>query len=100
MVSCWRWDHRDGVLVCPLRLSVASCPTCLTESVAPTNGPPRTRQQQMTRFGVMAAVLILGLAILQLQHGTLRTVGIAIGLPVIVILLVIAMRIVRGGRPS
>jgi hypothetical protein len=54
----------------------------------------------MTRFGVMAAVLILGLAILQLQHGTLRTVGIAIGLPVIVILLVIAMRIVRGGRPS
>jgi hypothetical protein len=50
----------------------------------------------MARFGPVAAVVIVGLAILQSQHGTLQAVGLAVGLPVILVLLVIEIRIYRS----
>jgi hypothetical protein len=49
----------------------------------------------MERFGVVAAVLIVGLAILQSEHGALRVIGLAVGLPIILVLLVLAVRIYR-----
>ena len=57
---------------------------------------PVTAQKKMERFGVVAAFLIVGLAILQSQHGALQVIGLAVGLPIILVLLVLAVRIYRG----
>lgn len=55
--------------------------------------PDRHRQQrQFIGFAWVAAVVILILAWMQLQHGTLRTLGLIIGLPIISVLLVITFR--------
>jgi chromate transport protein ChrA len=61
--------------------------------------PDRKRQQrQYIAFAWVAAVVILLLAWLQSQHGTAQTVGLVIGLPIIAILLLIAIRFGRRIR--
>jgi hypothetical protein len=51
------------------------------------------RQRQYIAFAWVAAVVILLLAWMQIQHGSVRAVGLIIGLPMIVILLVLAVRL-------
>ena len=47
---------------------------------------------QFVAFAWVAAVVILLLGWLQNQHGTAQTVGLVIGLPIIAVLLIIAVR--------
>ena len=50
------------------------------------------RQRQYVAFAWVAAVVILLLAWMQIQHGIVRAIGLIIGLPIITILLVLAIR--------
>jgi hypothetical protein len=56
-------------------------------------------RRQVVGFAWAAAIAILILAFLQTRSGTVQAVGFVIGLPVILVLLVIALRAFRGGRP-
>ena len=56
----------------------------------------KRRQRQYIAFAWVAAVVILLLAWLQNQHGTAQTVGLVIGLPIIAVLLLIAVRFGRA----
>jgi hypothetical protein len=51
-------------------------------------------------FSPIASVVILLLAFLQLQHGTLRAIGLVIGLPVIAVLFLVALRSLRPENPD
>jgi hypothetical protein len=55
----------------------------------------RQAQRRILVFSPVAAVVVLLLAFLQLQHGTPRTIGQVIGLPVILILLLVVFRTLR-----
>jgi uncharacterized membrane protein len=58
----------------------------------PLDPERQKRQRQFVVFAWVASVVVLLLAWLQLQHGTARTIGMVIGLPIIAILLVITIR--------
>jgi chromate transport protein ChrA len=61
--------------------------------------PDRKRQQRpYIAFAWVTAVVILLVAWVQSQHGTAQTAGLMIGLPVIAILLLIAIRFGRTIR--
>jgi chromate transport protein ChrA len=62
------------------------------------NPDQKKRQRQYVAFAWLAAVVILLLAWLQSQHGAPRTVGFVIGLPIIAVLLVLAVRWSRAIR--
>jgi uncharacterized membrane protein len=47
-------------------------------------------QRQFVIFACVAATLVLLLAWSQYQHGTARTIGLVVGLPVIVVLFIVA----------
>lgn len=75
---------------------MASSCLCLTDRV-PQGGTPldrdrKKRQRQYIAFAWVAAVVILLLAWMQLMHGTVRTIGLIVGLPVIALLLIVAIR--------
>ena len=55
--------------------------------------------RQIVAFGWTVAVLVLVLVVLQTRGGTVQAVGFVIGLPVILLLLVIAFRMVRSRWP-
>ena len=52
----------------------------------------KRRQRQYIAFAWVALVVILLLAWLQNQHGSAQRVGLVIGLPIIAILLLVAIR--------
>jgi uncharacterized membrane protein len=52
-------------------------------------------QRQFVIFACVAAALVLLLAWSQYQHGTARTIGLVVGLPIIIILFVVAGRFRR-----
>jgi Flp pilus assembly protein TadB len=52
-------------------------------------------QRQFVIFACVAAALVLLLAWSQYQHGTARTIGLVVGLPVIVVLFIVADRFRR-----
>jgi uncharacterized integral membrane protein len=56
-------------------------------------------RRQVVGFAWAAAILILVLAFSQTRSGTIQTIGFVVGLPVILVLFVIAVRAVRAGRP-
>jgi len=61
--------------------------------------PDRRRQQrQYTAFALVAAVVVLLLALIQIQPGAGRTIGLLIGLPIIAVVLVLAFRWGRAIR--
>lgn len=60
----------------------------------------KKRQRQYIAFAWVAAAVILLLAWLQNQHGTAQTVGLVIGLPIIAVLLLIAIRFGRVMKRS
>jgi hypothetical protein len=55
----------------------------------------------MVGFGWTAAILVLVLVFLQTRAGTVQAIGFVVGLPVILVLLVIGLRMFRfrGPRP-
>lgn len=55
-------------------------------------------QRRFIVFACMAAVVVLLLAWLQFQHGVARTIGVVAGLPIIVVLLIIAVRFSRAAK--
>jgi hypothetical protein len=59
---------------------------------APLDPERQKRQRQFIRFAWVATAIVLLLAWMQLQHGTVRTVGVIISLPVIAVLLVVTFR--------
>src|ERR1700722_12467077 len=67
---------------------------CLTDWV-PKRRAAMTHRQ-IVGFGWAAAVLVLVLVFLQTRGGTVQAVGFVVGLPVILVLLVIALRMVRS----
>ncbi len=62
----------------------------------PLDPDRKRRQRQYIAFAWVAAVVILLLAWLQNQHGTDQIVGLVIGLPIIAVLLLIAVRFGRA----
>jgi hypothetical protein len=66
--------------------------TDLVPRGTPLDPEQQRRQRQYIAFAWVAAVLILILAWMQIQHGTVRAVGLIIGLPIIAILLILAVR--------
>ena len=70
---------------------------CLTDWV-PKRRAAMTHRQ-IVGFGWTAAVVVLVLAFLQTQSGTVQAVGFVVGLPVILVLLVISLRMVRSRGP-
>jgi hypothetical protein len=56
----------------------------------------KRRQRQYIVFAWVAAGVILLLVWLQNQHGTAQAIGLAIGLPIIALLLVVAIRFGRA----
>jgi hypothetical protein len=56
-------------------------------------------RRQMVGFGWAAAVVVLVLVFLQTRDGTVQAVGFAVGLPVILVLLVVGLRMFRSGWP-
>jgi hypothetical protein len=68
-----------------------------------TDQVPRRRvaltRQQTVRFAVPSAIVIVALALLQVQGGTAGDVGFVIGLPVILVLLVLWVRVYRSRGP-
>jgi hypothetical protein len=68
-----------------------------------TDRVPRRRvaltQQQTLRFAVASAIVIVALVSLQVQRGTAGDVGFVIGLPVILVLLVLWVRVYRSRGP-
>ena len=74
----------------------ASSCLCLTDRV-PQGGTPldrdrKKRQRQYIAFAWVAAAVILLLAWLQNQRGSAQTIGLIIGLPIIAVLLIVAIR--------
>jgi hypothetical protein len=55
--------------------------------------------RQIVWFGWTASILVLVLAFLQTRSGTVQAVGFVVGLPVILMLFVIALRMVRSRGP-
>jgi hypothetical protein len=55
--------------------------------------------QQIVGFAWASAIVIVALALLQLQGGTAGDFGFVIGLPVILVLLVLWMRAYRSRGP-
>ena len=55
--------------------------------------------RQIVGFGWTAAILVLVLAFLQTRSATVQAVGFVVGLPVILMLFVIALRMVRSRGP-
>jgi phosphatidylserine synthase len=53
---------------------------------------PKHTQRRFIGFAWLAGAVILLLAWLQLQHGAAGTVGLAIGLPIIAVLLLVTIR--------
>ncbi len=75
---------------------MASSCLCLTDRV-PQGGTPldrdrKKRQRQYIAFAWVAAAVILLLAWLQNQRGSAQTIGLIIGLPIIAVLLIVAIR--------
>jgi hypothetical protein len=68
-----------------------------------TDRVPRRRvaltQQQTVRFAVASAIVTIALALLQVHGGTAGDVGFVIGLPVILVLLVLWIRVYRSRGP-
>ena len=59
----------------------------------------REWQRRVLLFSPIALAAILLLAFLNLQHGLAHTIGLVIGLPVIAVLLMVAVRSLRPKNP-
>jgi choline-glycine betaine transporter len=58
-------------------------------------GQPTAGQRQFLVFAPLAAALVLLLAISANSHGALHTVGLIVGLPIVAVLLIVALRLYR-----
>jgi hypothetical protein len=66
----------------------------------PLTPEQREIQRRVLIFSPIAIVVVLLLAFLNLQHGAAHTIGLVIGIPVIVVLLVVAIRTLRPKNPN
>ena len=76
-------------------------PHCLTDEVTKDDPPltPRNRsQRQIVIFGPIAAVLVWLLVISDYSHGAIHTLGLVLGLPIMGLLLLVALRFYRSSR--
>jgi len=77
---------------------VEVCQICFTGGVS-KDGPPLTsrnrNQRQIVLFGPIAAVVVWLLVISNYSHGTIHIVGLVLGLPVIGLLFLVALRLYK-----
>jgi hypothetical protein len=74
------------------------CPSMYAGRHCQVVSDPNSReklQRQFVIFACVAGPLVLLLAWSQYQHGAVRTIGLVVGLPVIVVLLIVADRFRR-----
>jgi hypothetical protein len=55
-------------------------------------------QRQIVLLGVLGAVAVWLIVLSAHSHGAIHTLGVALGLPVIVVLLLIALRLYRKSK--
>jgi phosphatidylserine synthase len=64
----------------------------MAESRTPLDPDRKRLHYQFLGFAIVAAVIVILLVWMQYQHGTVRNVAIALGLPILAVLWLIAYR--------